>query len=47
MFFESLTLSEKYCILLLIWWLKLNKIVILQSLTADGKSYIILKFLYY
>ena len=42
--FESLTLSEKYCILLLICSLKANKTVILQGKTAAGKSFVILKF---
>ena len=39
-----MTLSEKYCILLLISSLKANKAVILQGATASGKSYVILKF---
>jgi midasin (ATPase involved in ribosome maturation) len=42
--FESLTLSEKYCILLLICSLKSNKTVILQGATAAGKSFVILIF---
>ena len=44
MLFDTLTLSEKYCILLLICSLKANKTVILQGATASGKSYVILKF---
>ena len=42
--FDSLILSEKYCVLLLICILKANKTVILQGATASGKSYEILKF---
>ena len=42
--FDSLTISEKYCILLLICSLKANKTIILEGATASGKSYIILQF---
>ena len=39
-----MTLSEKYCILLLICSLKAKKSVILQGSTAAGKSFVILTF---